>query len=349
MSASNVTFTKQQLAGDLIARAVAVALAKGSTRETIEDAFRRLRPHGSPGFLQKAAVAALGTGDVDPTLTAAGQAVVDLYRTRTILGRVSGLRRVPALTRILPIDSGATGAWVSDGAPIPASKPVFAANVVIQPGKVASLIPVSKPLAQSPDPTAAAAIEREVIGVLADTEDLGLFDGVAAVPGGRPASILAGLVATGGGSPLSHEADVVAMLTALRGGNPEAPHFVASLAGALHLAQQRDAGGARTFPGVTARGGEILGLPLLISKAAGSKLVVFDAAALFVADLGLEFTATEEAAIQMLDNPTNDAATGTATTLVSLWQADAIAIKATRFLGWHLGDASAAAFTDLPV
>ena len=45
--------------------------------------------------------------------------------------------------------------------------------------------------------------------------------------------------------------------------------------------------------------------------------------------------ASEEASIQMLDNPTNASTGGTtATTMVSMFQTNSVALRATRFINW---------------
>jgi hypothetical protein len=55
----------------------------------------------------------------------------------------------------------------------------------------------------------------------------------------------------------------------------------------------------------------------------------------FLADDGaVQVDASREASLQMLDNPTNNSATATATTMVSMWQTNSIALRAERFINW---------------
>jgi len=52
---------------------------------------------------------------------------------------------------------------------------------------------------------------------------------------------------------------------------------------------------------------------------------------------------SREASLQMLDNPTNNSATGTATSMVSMFQTNSVAFRAERTLNWAKRRASAVA------
>jgi hypothetical protein len=43
---------------------------------------------------------------------------------------------------------------------------------------------------------------------------------------------------------------------------------------------------------------------------------------------------SREASLQMLDNPTNDTVTPTATSMVSLWQTNSVGFRCERILNW---------------
>jgi hypothetical protein len=100
------------------------------------------------------------------------------------------------------------------------------------------------------------------------------------------------------------------------------------------------------YPTVTPFGGTFMGYPLIVSLSSmqvgspvtneGNLLVLVHAPSIAMADEGgLTIDASEEAAIQMLDNPTNTS-TGstTATTMVSMFQTNSVALRATRFINW---------------
>jgi hypothetical protein len=85
-------------------------------------------------------------------------------------------------------------------------------------------------------------------------------------------------------------------------------------------------------------------VPQLVSKAAESRLILIDAAALAVSDNGLSVEQSTRAAVQMSDTPTQGAVT-----LVSAFQTDSVFIKIRRFIHWQLAYADGAAFVDLPI
>ena len=60
---------------------------------------------------------------------------------------------------------------------------------------------------------------------------------------------------------------------------------------------------------------------------------------------GITIDASEEASIQMLDNPTNTSTGGTtATTMVSMFQTNTLAIKGVRYVNWTKRRSQAVAF-----
>jgi hypothetical protein len=56
--------------------------------------------------------------------------------------------------------------------------------------------------------------------------------------------------------------------------------------------------------------------------------------------------ASTEASLQMLDNPTNNSATGTPTTVVSMYQTNSIALRAERFINWRKRRSTAVTYMD---
>jgi glycerol dehydrogenase-like iron-containing ADH family enzyme len=51
-------------------------------------------------------------------------------------------------------------------------------------------------------------------------------------------------------------------------------------------------------------------------------------------DGGFTVDVSREASLQMLDNPTNASADGTATTMVSLWQTNSVGFLCERIINW---------------
>jgi hypothetical protein len=101
------------------------------------------------------------------------------------------------------------------------------------------------------------------------------------------------------------------------------------------------------------QGGDLLGIPVIPSQyaanqsGAGNLVIAVNASDILLADDGqVTVDASREASLQMLDNPTNSAATGTATTMVSMFQTNSIALRAERFINWAKARTTAVAYMD---
>ena len=115
--------------------------------------------------------------------------------------------------------------------------------------------------------------------------------------------MLFGLTALGAGSPGAIGDDLQELWRAVRDGEPEKPrvHLFATRRRVSRDAHQRR---QAIFPDVSPMGGRIWGVPQIAAKAAEEHLILVDAGALAVSDLGLTIDSTRTAAIQL-----NDAAT----------------------------------------
>jgi hypothetical protein len=130
-------------------------------------------------------------------------------------------------------------------------------------------------------------------------------------------------------------------------GDPDSPVFITSSHAAMHLAGIHS-DGEPEFPNISAAtGGTIAGIPVLLSKAAGNRLILVDQSAIAVTDEGIDVGRAEHAAIQMVDDPTNNSATATATNMVSAFQANAVVLRFVRYLHWTKLRGDAAGFIEL--
>jgi len=100
-------------------------------------------------------------------------------------------------------------------------------------------------------------------------------------------------------------------------------------------------------------GGNFFGLPVVVSNSAniagspdsGRMIILVNARDILLADDGqVTIDASREASIEMLDNPTNNSSAGTPTTMVSMFQTNAVAIRAVRFINWAKRRSTAVAF-----
>jgi HK97 family phage major capsid protein/HK97 family phage prohead protease len=304
--------------------------------------------------VMKASVSAATTGDATwagPLLaynTYSGD-FVEFLRPRTILGQfgtngIPAARRIPFNVHIKGQTSGGQSWWVGQGAPKPVTKFDF---VDAYHGwfKVAALSVATDEMLRFSDP----AIETLIRDGLADAgvERMNTdfidpaFAGQANI---SPASILYGLtpIASSG-----TDADAVrADLLALQGPADDANNplnegvYIMHPKTAASLASMRNALGQREFPDISRRGGSIDGTPVITSgytpsDSGGYIVALVNASDVYYSDDGqATVDMSNQASIQMLDNPTNNSGTGTATSLVSMFQTDSTAFRMHRFLNW---------------
>ena len=119
---------------------------------------------------------------------------------------------------------------------------------------------------------------------------------------------------------------------------------------ALALSMMQNPLGQSEFPGLTLNGGTFMGVPVIVSDylpvdSGGGMVVLLNASDIWLADDGqVTIDASREASLQMLDNPTNNSATGTPTTMVSMFQTNSTAFLAERFINWQRRRASAVSY-----
>ena len=199
------------------------------------------------------------------------------------------------------------------------------------------------------DDRALTLIERMSMRALRHAEDTLLLSTDAAVAETSPAGLLNGLTAVGGGSPSNLQDQFLELWNEVSDGEPDRPYYILSARAAVWLASLHE-DGAALVPNVSATtGGTIHGVPVIITKAAGNRVVLVDAANVAVVDEGVNVSRSEVAALEMLDNPTANSATPTGvTSVVSLFQANAVALKFVRWLHWTLLTDDAVAYLELP-
>ena len=93
------------------------------------------------------------------------------------------------------------------------------------------------------------------------------------------------------------------------------------------------------------RGGEALGLPAHASKAAGTTLALIDPSGIALGEAEVSLRTSREASVQMLDTPTNDTVTPTATSLVSLWQTNSFGLLTEKTINWEASRPSVSVIT----
>jgi len=255
----------------------------------------------------------------------------------SIIGKLA-LRRVPLNVRTQLMPSGFSAHWVGGGKPKPLSKAAVSGDT-LTPLKIAVLTAVTKELVRNSSPTSEARFRADMIRSLAEALDAAFIDpSNAGVTDVQPASV------TNGVTPLPSTgnpgADVAALIAAFSG-DYESAAFVTDPATAAEIALARDSAGSFQFPDAGPRGGSILGLPLVVSRSSprdssGGILALVDGSGIAYGAEGARTVLGEHATLEMLDNPTNDASDGTATTMVSMWQTNSVALLSEISANWKV-------------
>lgn len=325
--------------------AIALAVARGTHGQALQVFERRWPRSKHLDVIRKAAVPA-GTTDgwgaaLNPLQGYASE-FLELVRPATVLGRMNGFRRVPFRVKFPLQTAGATVGWVGEFKPIPVGKLTLDSDT-FEHSKISGIVVLSKELAISSEPSAEALIQRDLIAAIAQFSDEQFLDpSVAEVDGVKPASITNGATAipSSGNGAAAIEADLKALVAAVvaSGALLTSPYFVMKPTTALHLATLEGANG-NIFPNVNVMGGDIWGIPVLVSANAGNQITLIDAAEVLLADESIDIDTAEEAAVQMDTTPSDGAVK-----MVSLFQNSLVALKATRLIRWQRRRAGAAAY-----
>ncbi len=271
---------------------------------------------------------------------------INYLRPKTLIGQAQ-FRPIPFNVRIGGQTSGGTGYWVGQGKGKPVTKFDFNATTVPFT-KIAAISVLTQELVRFSDPSAEMHVRDSLAECVIARADADLFDvDVAAVANVNPAGLLFGVTPVAGPAGAVDADSVRCALLGLwapwDSTNIGArPAYYSTPAVARFLAFMRDPLGNPAFPGVTAQGGFLDGVPFRVSNylannggSAGAPFILVDESEIYLADDGsVTLDASEQASIEMTDAPTQNANTPTASTSVSMWQTNSIALRAERFIWW---------------
>lgn len=330
--------------------AMALAATSGNKGEAIELFRSRKEWSDTPEveMLLKAAVAAGSTTDA----TFAGplapmRPVTDeflaLLRPKTIIGRIPNLREVPFNVSVPSQTGGGSYGWVGEGAAKPLTAAAFG-TVTLRFAKAAGIIVLTEELVRFSSPSAEALIQAEMIAGIAAFLDTQFVDPtIAAVTNVSPASITNGTTAivSAGVTGDNARTDIKALVASFLAANQSMDNavFLMTETTAFALSTALNPLGQPFFPGLTAQGGTLMGIPVITSTNVGARIILVDAQGILFADEGgVNVDVSREASLQMDTAPDNP---GTATTvLVSLWQRNLVGLRAERFITWNRARAS---------
>ncbi|WP_153020645.1 phage major capsid protein [Pseudomonas sp. BMS12] len=317
------------------------ATTKHLTYETARDIATARWGQYQGELIAKAAVAPIMQSDVGEI---AATEFFSLVMERSLLGRLAGLRRLPFNRKMLKITSGSNGYWVAESNPVPLSKPALDGSS-LPPLKVCAMIVATDEALKTGGAIAENGFQRDLERAIVDTTDIALLDASnAGVVDERPAAITYGAPST---AATSDAAADIAALIGLFGGDLGTAYFVTDATTATNMALLRTAEGGLIFPDVGARGGSVLGIPLLISRASprdsnGGQLALIDPTGIAYGADGLTFESAEHATVAMSDTPESDPV------LVSLWQRNLVGYKSIMSSNWEVQrDGSVALLTSV--
>lgn len=284
---------------------------------------------------------------------------VEYLRPQTIIGQfgtgsVPSLNRIPFNVRIAGQTSGGTAYWVGEGAPKPLTAFDFTATE-LRWNKIATIAVLTEETIRFSNPSAERLVRDALAAAVIERMDLDFVDPAkAAVTNVSPASITNGATAipSSGNDADAIRADLQALwapFIAARNAPRTAVYMMDSTT-ALALSLMQNALGQAEFPGITMNGGMFNGVPVIVSDylpvdTDGSIVVLVNARDIWLADDGqVTIDASREASLQMLDNPTNNSATATATSMVSMFQTNSVAFRAERYVNWARRRASGVAY-----
>ena len=332
--------------------AMAMAASKGDSYAALE----RAKQWTDTPEVEMLVKAAVNPGTIAEPAWAAPLAVqqpindfLDLLRPATLIGKIPGLRRVPFNISMPVQTGGGTYGWVGEGAPKPVGNLQLASATL---GIAAGIIVISYELAKLSSPSAEGVVRNDMVNGMASYLDTQFIDPtVAAVATVSPASITNASVSIGsaGTSADNARTDIKALIASFLAGN----QGTASLANTVLIMSESNAFalsvalnplGQPLYPGLTAKGGTILGIDVVTSQVAGTTVALVNPnEILYADDGGVTIDVSREASVEMNTTPTSPVAA--ATVLVSLWQQNLIGLRAERFINWKRARLAAVRYT----
>lgn len=243
------------------------------------------------------------------------------------------LREVPANITIKGQDGAATGYWVGESKAIPVSKADFS-DVTLTPLKVGALAVVSKELMRDSSPSAELLVRDALVEAAAQRIDTTFISNSAAVSGSTPAGILNNIAATvsagtDGDSVINDIKEMLYRFTQAKNSGGIYHVMNPSLATSLQLL--RNALDQYEFPDITEEGGSILGRPVVTGDNVNANYhIMLKPSDIYRIGMGsVETSVSDQASIEMANNPAQDTDTPTAATgkVVSMFQTESVAIK----------------------
>jgi hypothetical protein len=275
----------------------------------------------------------------------------EALRPATLLGRMQGFARVPFNCRLLSAASGTTATWRGEAKPMGVSKMDLDENSAIEWAGVGAIAVFTSELVRSATPGVDGTLSADIVRAVGLAMDEAFVNPEnAGVAGVKPASITYGAteVPSTGTAIANVDADLEDCIEAIGNSDLSSAYWCISPRVAAHMSLMRGSGGAPAYPGINARGGSLLGVPVLTSNAVGQDanspaetyIALVVASEVLLADDGAaRIDYSSAASLQLLDVPADSAQAQ-----VSLWQNNLVAVRAERAVNWRRRRATAVAY-----
>lgn len=278
---------------------------------------------------------------------------MDLLMPKTIYGRVPGMSLNFDNSGSIIIPGTASGrdvagGFVAEGAPIPVKQGAFTSNT-LTPKKMAVITTFTKEILRKSTPSIEALLRNAIVKDTVKAIDTAFVDATAGStlrPAGMQnatATGAANIVASSGSTVAAILADVLGVQTrasAVELGEEGA--WVMNPARVFSLGTKQLTTGALAFPEV--KDGYFMGYPIIISTTQPTSVVMFiDSDSLIKANDAAPMFSTSDQATLVMDTAADAISDGgalqagvTELPVRSLYQTDAVALKFTLGLDWHV-------------
>lgn len=284
-------------------------------------------------------------------------AFAEALRPLTIIGRLTGLRRVPFNVQVPRVTGSTSAGWVGETAPKPVSQMTFD-SITMRWAKAAGISVLSEELVRNSNPAAESIVRQDLADTIVQFLDRQFVDpSVAAVTNVSPASITNGVspITPTGVNMAAFRADIKTLFNQILITNQRITSgaWIMTQQQAMALSIAQNSLGQVIYPTISPdAGGTLLGYPVVASEnipatggspADGYPLIFVVQNEILLADDGqVVVDASREASVQMDTTP--DSPPTASTNMLSLWQLNMVGLRAERWITWARRRSSAVAW-----
>lgn len=261
-----------------------------------------------------------------------------------------GARRVPFRVRMVEQLDGARAQFVAAGAAAPLSAGAYLAEA-LPLRKVVAIVSQANEVLRADRNIVDSVLAGDLGDAVAHATDVEFLDYGLAPSDDGPGGLGYGLaqIASTGSTVAALDSDLGRMQRALSDNG----HGLAAAAWLMHSStlsamQGMRSGGLHAWPSLHLAQPQLLGRPVLATPAAPmngspgqSAIALVDATSVrYADDDGMDIAVSRYAALRLDDAPAADATTGAGEQVTSMFQTDAFAVRATKFVNWRMGRSS---------